>query len=61
LRALLAELSEEQQLCIKLFHFNGMSYAEIANLTCLEEKSVKSHIQNGMRRMRRSQAGCGSK
>lgn len=61
LRALLAALSEEQRLCLKLFHFNGMSYAEIADLTCLDEKSVKSHIQNGMRRMRRAQADCGTR
>lgn len=60
-RNLLAPLTEEQRLCLKLFHFNGMSYSEIADLTCLDEKSVKSHIQNGMRRMRRAQADCGTK
>jgi RNA polymerase sigma-70 factor (ECF subfamily) len=52
LRALLASLTDEQQLCLKLFYFNGLRYQEIARLTNFEEKAVKSHIQNGLRRMR---------
>jgi RNA polymerase sigma-70 factor, ECF subfamily len=61
LRALLAPLSEEQRLCLKLFYFNGMSYAEISDLARIEEGAVKSHIQNGMRRMRKARADCGTK
>ncbi len=60
-RQMLAGLSEEQQVCLKLFYFNGMSYEEISGLTGLSEGLVKSHIQNGRRRLRGSQADCEKK
>jgi RNA polymerase sigma-70 factor (ECF subfamily) len=60
-RQMLAGLSREQQICLKLFYFNGMSYEQIAGLTGEPEGLVKSHIQNGRRRLRGSQADCEKK
>jgi RNA polymerase sigma-70 factor (ECF subfamily) len=60
-RQMLAGLSREQQICLKLFYFNGMSYEQIARLTGEPESLVKSHIQNGRRRLRGSQADCEKK
>jgi len=50
--ASLAQLSEAQQLCIKLFYFQEKSYKEIAKKTGMTEKIVKSHLQNGKRNLK---------
>jgi RNA polymerase sigma-70 factor (ECF subfamily) len=55
LAALLERVNEEQRVCLKLFYLNGMSYDGIARITGWNEGSVKSHIQNGLKRLRRAQ------
>jgi len=45
-------LKKEHQQCLKLFYLNKKSYSEIESLTGLEIKSVKSHIQNGKRKLK---------
>ncbi|MBL0158641.1 MAG: sigma-70 family RNA polymerase sigma factor [Bryobacterales bacterium] len=52
----IAELPDAQRLCVQLFYLNGQSYEEIARLCGFTAKEVKSHLQNGIRRMRRSEA-----
>lgn len=47
----LKSLSDEQRTCVKLFYLEQRSYKEIAGLTGLELKKVKSHIQNGKRNL----------
>lgn len=54
LAALIAELPEDQKLCVQLFYFNGQSYEEVARLCGFTTNEVKSHLQNGLRRMRRA-------
>lgn len=46
------KLKEEQQQCIRLFYFKEQSYKEIAAAMKLEEKKVKSFIQNGKRNLK---------
>lgn len=46
------KLKDEQKMCIQLFYFKNKSYREIAGALQLEEKKVKSHIQNGKRNLR---------
>lgn len=48
----LNELKEEQRKCLKLFYIENRSYKEIEELTGLNSKSVKSHIQNGKRKLK---------
>lgn len=48
----LQKLKDEQQKCIQLFYFENKSYREISSMTKLEEKKVKSYIQNGKRNLR---------
>lgn len=60
-RELLRPLSEPQQRCLKLFWLQGFTYEETAALTGLETHAVRSHIQNGMRRMRKAWADAGKK
>lgn len=48
----LEQLKDEQKQCIRLFYFENRSYREIAGMTGLEEKKVKSHIQNGKRNLK---------
>ncbi len=46
------ELKGQQQESIWLFYFENRSYREIASLLQLEEKKVKSFIQNGKRNLK---------
>lgn len=46
------QLKSEQKQCIRLFYFENRSYREISAITGLEEKKVKSHIQNGKRNLK---------
>ena len=48
----LTQLNTEQQLCLKKFYFEKKSYQVIQNETGLTSQQVKSHIQNGKRRLR---------
>lgn len=52
LRPCLEELKDEQKQCILLFYFENRSYREISQTVGLEEKKVKSHIQNGKRNLK---------
>lgn len=45
-------LGEEQRLCIDLFYLKDKSYKEICDITGMNEKQVKSHIQNGKRNLK---------
>ncbi len=46
------ELKGQQQECIRLFYFDNRSYKEIAASLKLDEKKVKSFIQNGKRNLK---------
>ncbi|MEZ5106774.1 MAG: sigma-70 family RNA polymerase sigma factor [Draconibacterium sp.] len=45
-------LKEEQKQCVRLFYFENKSYREIGSVLNLEEKKVKSFIQNGKRNLK---------
>ena len=45
-------LKDAQAKCITLFYLNKKSYADIVSLTNYELKNVKSHIQNGKRKLK---------
>ena len=46
------KLKEEQKSCIQLFYFKNKCYNEIAIHLKIEEKKVKSYIQNGKRNLK---------
>ena len=48
----IAKLKVEQQKCIQLFYYKNKCYREIAELLKIEEKKVKSLIQNGKRNLK---------
>lgn len=48
----LSKLSEEQQVCVELFYLKRNSYAEICTKTGYTQNQVKSHIQNGKRKLK---------
>lgn len=48
----LKDLKEDQRECLKLFYLENRSYKEITDITGLDEKKVKSHIQNGKRKLK---------
>jgi RNA polymerase sigma-70 factor (ECF subfamily) len=54
--AVLAEcierLKAEQKDCIQLFYYQNWSYRQIAEILNLEEKKVKSHLQNAKRNLK---------
>ena len=50
-RKALALLTESQRICVELFFIEDMSYKEIAEETGMDLKAIKSHIQNGRRRL----------
>jgi RNA polymerase sigma-70 factor, ECF subfamily len=52
LQECIKKLKGQQQECIRLFYFENRSYREIASLLHLEEKKVKSFIQNGKRNLK---------
>ena len=45
-------LKNEQKNCIRLFYLENKSYREICSILSLEEKKVKSFIQNGKRNLK---------
>ena len=45
-------LKEEQKECIKQFYYENRCYNEIAQNIGLDEKKVKSHLQNGKRNLK---------
>ena len=48
----IAKLKAEQQKCIQLFYYENKCYREIAGRLKIEEKKVKSFIQNGKRNLK---------
>lgn len=46
------KLKEDQKECIQLFYFSNKCYSEIAVSLGMEEKKVKSHLQNGKRNLK---------
>jgi RNA polymerase sigma-70 factor (ECF subfamily) len=52
LRECIERLKEEQRECIRLFFYEGFGYRQIAEKMGMEEKKVKSYIQNGKRNLR---------
>ena len=46
------KLKDEQQRCIRMFYLEGRSYREVAKICSMEEKKVKSFIQNGKRNLK---------
>lgn len=48
----LAELSPDQQQCVRLFYLRGQSYAQVSEQTGFDLKQVKSYLQNGRRNLR---------
>ncbi len=45
-------LKVEHQECLRLFYLNKKSYSDIESLTEYDLKSIKSHIQNGKRKLK---------
>ncbi|HEY6533574.1 MAG TPA: sigma-70 family RNA polymerase sigma factor [Acidimicrobiales bacterium] len=50
----LAELSERQRVAVVLVHGYGLTHREVAELTQTSASSVQSHLERGLRRLRRS-------
>ena len=48
----LEKLKNEQKSCIELFYYQNKCYSEIALTLKLDEKKVKSHLQNGKRNLK---------
>ncbi len=48
----IAKLKDEQRACIKLFYYEDKCYREIAEKLKMDEKRVKSYIQNGKRNLK---------
>ncbi len=46
------KLKAEQKDCIQLFYYQNWSYRQIAEILHLEEKKVKSHLQNAKRNLK---------
>jgi RNA polymerase sigma-70 factor (ECF subfamily) len=46
------ELNESQQVCLRLFFFEHLSYQMIQKKTGFTAKEVKTYLQNGKRRLR---------
>ncbi len=45
-------LNEEQKSCIRQFYYNNRCYQEISAELGIDEKKVKSHLQNGKRNLK---------
>lgn len=45
-------LKEDQRICIELFYLQDKSYQEVAEITGYDLNKVKSHIQNGKRKLK---------
>lgn len=52
LRECIEKLRSEQKRCIQLFYYKQRCYQEIAAELKMEEKKVKSHLQNGKRNLK---------
>lgn len=52
LESVLPLLKEDQKICVESFYIKKMSYLEISESTGLTINKVKSHIQNGKRKLK---------
>lgn len=52
LKQCIEKLKDDQQRCIQLFYFEDKCYQEISESLRMEEKKVKSHLQNGKRNLK---------
>ncbi len=52
-QAAIQQLELQQQECIRLFFYENKSYKEIAGQTSYSTEQVKSHLQNGKRRLKK--------
>jgi RNA polymerase sigma-70 factor, ECF subfamily len=52
LKDCIEKLKTDQRKCIEMFYYHNKCYEEIALSLKLEEKSVKSHLQNGKRNLK---------
>ena len=52
LKDCIEQLKQEQKECIELFYFQKLCYQEIASKLGLDEKKVKSYLQNGKRNLK---------
>ena len=48
----LKDLNEEQRKCVHLFYLQKKTYAEVAEITGYTMLQVKSHLQNGKRKLK---------
>ena len=46
------KLRKEQKSCIRLFYYEGLGYRQISERLGMDEKKVKSYIQNGKRNLK---------
>jgi len=52
LKECIEKLKSEQKQCIELFYYKKLCYQEVAEKLNLEEKKVKSYLQNGKRNLK---------
>lgn len=52
LKICIEQLKNEQKACIQLFYYQNKCYSEIARKLEIDEKKVKSHLQNGKRNLK---------
>jgi RNA polymerase sigma-70 factor (ECF subfamily) len=52
LKKCMEQLKSEQKQCIELFYYRKQCYQEIAKQLKMNEKKVKSHLQNGKRNLK---------
>jgi RNA polymerase sigma-70 factor (ECF subfamily) len=52
LRECIERLKDTQKQCIQMFYFENRSYREISEFLALDEKKVKSYLQNGKRNLK---------
>ena len=52
LKDCMEQLKTEQKQCIELFYYQKLCYQEIAEKLHMEEKKVKSYLQNGKRNLK---------
>jgi len=52
LKECIEKLNQEQKTCIELFYYKNKSYREIAKTLEMEEKKVKSYLQNAKRNLK---------
>jgi len=52
LKKCMEQLKSEQKQCIELFYYQKLCYREISDRLQMDEKKVKSHLQNGKRNLK---------